>query len=125
MHGLLIDVYAEGTYAIFDVVGELDINTAEPLKKSMRRYMEEGYDHLILDLKRVRYVDSSGLSLFIEATKLLLARQGRFSLVGCSQTVTKMLEITRLNRIVRTYTTASDALAAASRASGSGTAMAG
>lgn len=50
-----------------DVVpaGELDIATATSLADEVRELRDRGFDHVVIDLRRLTFVDSSGLRTLI------------------------------------------------------------
>jgi len=50
-------------------VGELDILTVPELERVVRELLQSGFDHLIIDLSQLDFLESSGL-------KLLLTLQG-------------------------------------------------
>ncbi len=48
------------------VAGELDMNTAEVLAEYIERYLVNGVTALTIDLRRLEFMDSSGLRLLID-----------------------------------------------------------
>ncbi len=77
-------------------VGELDLATAPDLRRELDRLHEAGFDRLVLDLRRLRFMDSTGLRLVLEVDQD--ARDGgwEFSLVRGPETVQRLFEITNL-----------------------------
>ena len=72
---------------------------APDLKSEFVFLCNEGVKNLILDLSNVKYVDSSGLSAILTANRLW-SDQGTFVLTGIAHpSVTKLIEISRLNSI--------------------------
>jgi anti-sigma B factor antagonist len=47
-------------------VGELDIATVDRLKTEVVRLRESGFNNIVLDLRGVRFLDSTGLRLVLE-----------------------------------------------------------
>ena len=47
-------------------VGELDIATVDKLRAEVDRLRESGFTKLVLDLRGVRFLDSTGLRLVLE-----------------------------------------------------------
>lgn len=73
---------------------------APSLKSEFVFLRNEGVQNLILDLTGVKYVDSSGLSAILTANRLW-KDFGAFVLTGTSHpTVTKLIEISRLETIL-------------------------
>lgn len=92
--------------------GEVDMFTLPSLKEVIRRVLEEGCTHLVFDLSKVRYIDSSGASVLVGAVKMLLPVHGSVSLVGPNATLMRMLEMTRLKQFFRFHPTLPAALEA-------------
>ena len=59
--------------------------------------------HLVVDLSRVTYVDSSGLAVLIEAMQKVNKYGGKFAIVGMQQTVRSIFEIARLDQVFRIF----------------------
>jgi hypothetical protein len=49
-------------------VGELDLLTAEPLVQTVRELRRSGVEHLVLDLRGLSFIDSSGVRLAFDST---------------------------------------------------------
>ncbi len=72
---------------------------APDLKSEFVFLCNEGVKNMILDLSKVKYVDSSGLSAILTANRLW-SDQGLFVLTGISHpSVKKLIEISRLDSI--------------------------
>jgi anti-sigma B factor antagonist len=97
---------------IVDVSGEIDVYTVPKFKEHLSKLIEEGHTNLLVNLKDVGYMDSSGFGALLGATKRLRPEGGTLALVGCNQVITRMLNITRLNTIFKMYDTEQDALSA-------------
>ena len=60
-----IDVEPERESVRVAPVGELDIATVEKLRAEVDRLREAGFTDLVLDLRGVRFLDSTGLRLVL------------------------------------------------------------
>lgn len=77
------------------VNGELDMATSPVLEKWMSDVERNGNKGIVLDLKDVTFMDSSGLHSFLRATDRA-ARTGRtFAMVNAPATVRKVLQLTQ------------------------------
>ena len=95
---------------IFDVSGEIDLTNAQKVKEAVYAWIGDGHKDVILNMKDVRYMDSSGLSVLIAVKSHLNPLGGTVSLVGCPQIIRRMLSVTRLNTVLPAYETEEDAL---------------
>ena len=96
-----------------DLEGEVDVYTAPALRQAIMDQVEGGTKHLLIDLTRVEYLDSTGLGILIGGVKRLKEQGGSLRLVGPSARITRIFDITGLNKIFDVYATEQDALAAA------------
>jgi anti-anti-sigma factor len=59
------DVFPERDRVRVAPVGELDIATAPQLDDTLRELVESGIDHVVLDLAKLEFLDSTGLRLIL------------------------------------------------------------
>lgn len=85
--------------SIFRIVGDIDINTSPEVKKSFDKTVSEKNNKIIINLKDVSYVDSSGLATLVEILKNLRAYGGTLKLTNLSDKVRGLFEITKLDKL--------------------------
>jgi anti-sigma B factor antagonist len=88
----------------------LDAHNSGELKTEMNRLFESGTKNLLIDLKDVRFVDSSGLGVLVSGYKNASTRQGSVKLCGLQTQVKSMFELTRLHRVFDIFQTVDEAL---------------
>jgi anti-sigma B factor antagonist len=88
----------------------LDAHNSDELKIEMNRLFESGTKDLIVDLKEVRFIDSSGLGVLVSGFKNASTRQGSIKLCGLQSQIKSMFELTRLHRVFDIYQTVDEAL---------------
>jgi len=85
---------------IFDVSGDVDLATSPELRKALLRELRElRIPRVILNLKAVRYIDSSGVASLVEGLKVSRDIGSRLILYGLSTSVREVLQLSRLLRI--------------------------
>lgn len=81
---------------IVAVAGEMDMYNSHELKELVRRLYEGGGEPLVLDLKGLKYIDSSGVSVLI----FVFTEAKRAAIPVCFSnvhgTVRKVIELTSL-----------------------------
>jgi anti-sigma B factor antagonist len=100
-------------------VAELDAGNAGEFKRDMAPVLAAN-DKVVLDLSRLRFVDSSGLGAFISCLRKLNARGGDLKLSGMSAPVRGVFELVRMHRVFDILATTDDAVHAFGRAPASG-----
>lgn len=88
----------------------LDAHNSEELKSEMNRIFETGTKNIVVDLKDVRFIDSSGLGVLVSGFKNASTRQGSLKLTALQTQVKSMFELTRLHRVFDIYQTVDEAL---------------
>lgn len=89
--------------------GEIDLATAPRLKSSLVVLLEEGFNHFVLDLSTVRYLDSTGLGILVGFARRL-PDGGRVVLAQAPGSVVSLLELTGLDAQFTTFDHVEDAL---------------
>jgi anti-sigma B factor antagonist len=90
-------------------VDELDASNAEEFKRDILPVLQAN-TKLVLDLSRLRFVDSSGLGAMLSCLRQLSAKSGDLKLCGMSKQVRGLFELVRLHRIFDIYGTKEEAV---------------
>jgi len=100
----------KGIVTVFVKEERLDAHNSEELKAELNRIFEGGSRDVVVDLKQVRFIDSSGLGVLVSGFKNASTRQGTLKLSALQTQVKSMFELTRLHRVFDIFPTADDAL---------------
>jgi anti-sigma B factor antagonist len=79
-------------------VDELDASNAGEFKRDIAPVLEAN-TKLVVDVSRLRFVDSSGLGAFLSCLRHVNAKGGDLKLCGMSKPVRTVFELVRLHRI--------------------------
>jgi anti-sigma B factor antagonist len=97
---------------ILDVSGDIDLATSPELRKALLRELRElRMPRVVLNLKAVRYIDSSGVASLVEALKASRDVGSRFILFGLNTTTREVLQLSKLLRIFEISDTEEQAVA--------------
>ena len=88
----------------------LDANNSEELKAELRRLFDSGTKDLVIDLKEILFIDSSGLGVLVSGYKNASILHGSLKLSNLQSQVKSMFELTRLQRVFDIYMSVDDAL---------------
>lgn len=88
----------------------LDAHNSGEFKTELNRLFEAGSNNVIIDLKEVRFIDSSGLGVLVSGYKNASTLHGSIKLSGLQSQVKSMFELTRLHRVFDIFATVDDAL---------------
>lgn len=77
----------------------IDIQNASDLRELLLDLIFKGQNHLLLDLQKVKFIDSSGLGALVYCLREARKSRGTVQVSGLSEHVASMFTITRLNKI--------------------------
>lgn len=99
-------------HAVVIISGDLDAATAPRLHAELVELAQAGVDRIVLDLRRLTFVDSFGLGVIVNAKKRLSQVGNALCLVaGLEQrTLRRVLEITGLDRVLPVHESVNDAV---------------
>lgn len=112
MDGFSIETVRDERHAVVLVVGELDAATAPRLREGLVTLSAEGVDRVVLDCRRLSFIDSFGLGVVVAAKKRLSAHGNSLCLVAGEEqrSLRRLLEITGLDRLLPVHATVADAV---------------
>jgi len=97
---------------ILDVSGDIDLANSPAMRKMLLgEIKEKRTPKVLLNLRSVRYIDSSGIASLVEGLKASRDLGSRLILYGLSPTVREVMELSRLQRIFEIYDNEEQALA--------------
>jgi anti-sigma B factor antagonist len=89
---------------IFDVTGDIDLANSPEVRKSLLKELKElKTPRVVMNLSKVRYIDSSGVASLVEGLKASRDAGSRFILYGLSPSAREVLQLSRLLKIFEVY----------------------
>ena len=100
-------------------VGEMDHHTCERIRMRIdREYDEQGALHIIMDLKGIDFMDSSGIGLIMGRYRKAAMMGGKVILVHVSDKLDRVFAMAGLYKILKKATDIKEAAAALTGAEG-------
>jgi anti-sigma B factor antagonist len=100
----------DGAYVIA-LAGEVDLYTAPEFKQQLLDVIGKGGKEVIVDFTDTTFIDSTTLGVLVGGVKRLRTNDGQLSLVCSDRNITKIFEITGLDRVFTIYPTRDEAIA--------------
>jgi anti-sigma B factor antagonist len=100
----------EGGLLVVSVIGELDQSTAPDLREVLAPSLAEPAEPILIDLSGCEFIDSTGLSLLVEAKRDLEEHQLRFGVCCPDADVRRLLELTGIDRALGLYESRDEAM---------------
>ena len=90
-----------GEHKIIQVGGEVDLYNVSELKKALFSITDGSCHSVVVDMKNVNYMDSSGIGALVAGQKKMKANNGRFALLNIHDDVLNILKLATLDRFFR------------------------
>jgi anti-sigma B factor antagonist len=96
---------------VIALAGEVDLYTAPEFKEQLLDVIGKGAEHVVVDLTETTFIDSTTLGVLVGGVKRLRPNGGQLSLVCSDRNITKIFEITGLDRVFPIHADRAAALA--------------
>jgi anti-sigma B factor antagonist len=98
-----IQIRDRGDHRIISVNGEVDLYNVSELKKALFSAIDGSCISIVVDMKDVNYMDSSGIGALVAGQKKMKAHNGKFALMNIHEDVLNILKLATLDRFFRIY----------------------
>src|SRR4028119_292751 len=109
---LSLSTREEGDRTVVEVGGEIDVYTAPRLREQLVDLVADGKYHLIVDMERVDFLDSTGLGVLVGGLKRVRAHDGSLRLVCTQERILKIFRITGLTKVFPIHSSVEEAVGA-------------
>ncbi len=97
------------TCQVFRLTGLLDAFSEPTFQKVVGKFIEDGPPHIILDLSKIDFVDSSGLGALVKLVKKTQSVEGTLQVVANAR-VMQTVKLVRLEKFLSIQASVDDAL---------------
>ncbi|MGC1393988.1 MAG: STAS domain-containing protein [Coleofasciculaceae cyanobacterium] len=87
------------TCQLFRLTGLLDAFSEATFRKVVSKYIDDGPNHIVLDLSKIDFVDSSGLGALVQLVKKAQTAGGSLQIVT-NPRVTQTVKLVRLEKFL-------------------------
>lgn len=93
---------------VVGLAGQFDVSVSPQVRKVLLSIFRKNVSHIIVDLKDVPYIDSSGVATFVESLRLSRKDKIRFSLAGACRRVESIFDLDSLKSVFEMAPDAND-----------------
>jgi anti-sigma B factor antagonist len=112
-----ISTRQSGVATIVDVTGDITLYNSPEIRKVLLELLKEKKTpRVIVNMLKVKYIDSAGVASLVEGLKISRDLKSTFALYGLSRTAREVLELTRLIKVFEVYNNEEEALRGGSSA---------
>ena len=91
-------IVKDGNRATIVPAGDIVAATLQDLRASLKEIVDGGVTEVIVDMKAVLMIDSTGIGLLVALCNSLAKQQGKLSVINCSKDITDLFKAMRLDR---------------------------
>ena len=88
---------------VISLAGEVDLYTAPEFKQQLLEVINQWAKEVIVDFSNTTFIDSTTLGVLVGGVKRLRTNDGQLALVSSDRNITKIFEITGLDRVFTIY----------------------
>jgi stage II sporulation protein AA (anti-sigma F factor antagonist) len=97
---------------VVDIEGELDHHTSDVFRDKVDNALKDPtIKNIVYDLSHLKFMDSSGVGVFIGRYKIISRRGGVAAAAGLKPQIHKVFEVSGLYTIIKKYNDVQEALA--------------
>ena len=105
-----IEIREKDRVKIVDLKGEVDLYNSPSLRAQFSNLLKKKEKAILVNLKEVNYIDSSGLATFVELLQKMSAYGGKLKLSGLGRSIRNVFEVSRLDGVFSILDSETDAL---------------
>lgn len=110
---MIVEKKRHGEHTVLRVEGVVKIGeSAEFLAETLSKLLGDGGGHVLVDLERINYIDSTGIGELVGYFGKFRDQGRRLILVRPAERIRRLLEVAKLDEVFPTYDTMDAALAA-------------
>ena len=106
-----IQTRREGNAAVVSVRGRLDAVTAEDYRNAVRVLVETGTTRVVVDLRDLDYISSSGMSALVLTTRWLKEKDGRLGVASLRESIHSVIRMCGIEKLLEIYASVPEAVA--------------
>lgn len=100
-----------GGITVIDLAGEIDLYNSGDLKSLLTELVEKQQYRIVLNMKRVSYMDSTAIGVLVHMLNLLKKHSGELILAETAASIEKVLRLTKLINFFKLWESEAEALA--------------
>ena len=92
-------IYDKDKFLLVELKGDLDIYAEDEFRSFIEKEIEPVDKDLLIDIKDLDYLDSTGLGLFMKIYKISQVRAKSVSIINPKENILKLFKITDLTEV--------------------------
>jgi len=107
---LMIESRNVNDILVVNLKGDLDAFTVQKVKNQLTQCIENGYRKIVVNLSRVRYINSTSIGVLVSRLRELKEYHGELALAELSERVNRVLTLVGGKKLFNIFNTESEAI---------------
>ncbi len=100
-----LEMQVKGDNLIISLIGELDHHSTESARRKIDQYyVDKKLQNIVLDLRKITFMDSAGIGLIMGRYKNVIENKGKIVLISENKSIDRILKMSGLLKITQVYT---------------------
>lgn len=104
-----------GNVVVVDIGGAVDLYNSTALKNHLAGLIDQKHYQVLLNLKRVTYMDSTAIGVLTQTITVLNEHNGELALAEVPESIEQVLRLTKLIRFFKLWPSEAEAVAVMAR----------
>ena len=105
-----INIETKNGISICRTSGEITFSTSPDLRNQLLKLIDQKINKIVMDMKEITYIDSSGMATLVEILQKIKAINGQLKLSQVPDKIKEILEMVRLKDIFEIYESEEEAI---------------
>lgn len=93
-----IEVREQGKHKIISISGEVNLYSVSKLRKDIMKMIDDSVSSLVIDMKTLSHMDSSGIALLANLQKQIRSNGGSFYMMNVNDDIKNVLKLAALDK---------------------------
>ncbi|MBF0515793.1 MAG: STAS domain-containing protein [Nitrospirae bacterium] len=104
-----VETTVNSNYTVVAIAGEIDMYSSPQLRDTLLQLVKNKTATVIVNLKDVKYIDSSGIATFVEALKKMLSYKGKLKMAQVPDRLMEIFNFSKLDKVFEIFGKIEDA----------------
>jgi len=101
---------AHGTIMILEWNEDITLKNAEDFKKAMKEFIEDKPEYMILNMKEVKYINSTGLGIIADSVMTSRKEQKELVIAELQESVKEIFDIVKFASFIKLFAREEEAI---------------
>jgi anti-sigma B factor antagonist len=109
-HSMNVEIEMKEDVCVIRPQNDIDSFNVSFLKEKLKEQVDQGHYFILMDLIKVRFMDSAALGILVSGLKTCVQNSGSLGIINPSRNVENLFKITHLDSVFKVYPSENEAV---------------